>query len=671
MKFFRQLFRRPMKTALGILLLALAGVFLCVSVGQFWAAAQTRRQVEQAYTTVAIPTNRYQRQELMDEFGNVIGVTETQDQPFAVQQYLAALPERAPDCVKGIVQNGLVSGYCPSVSPILPAIAEKTQIGSDIPYDAVILKIKLTEIGALHDNDAIGGGSAASCVRFCGTVMETMALAEGYESPVGRTVYYELYGISKTELDGLSLRIGAEYVLFGYCYTDLDYILRTSLVDLAARFTDATPEDIDWENEILPLTAAEQAELNTDSSKQYAAKYVPKQAAEHAVYLTQAEVEQINACSCIGYADTLVLKGCAGESTVSVFLDGEPTELAAEEYLKEYRLPSIAHSAQGDAWSRVREAVCVNSHALPFLTTDNAAAIGQFAADSAFVTEGRFILEEEYETGAAVCLISESLAVANGLSVGDTITASLYETDYNAPMQAFFQTTNPTASYYAGSFAQEQSFTVVGLYRQTEQWSSADGAFSPNTVIVPSGSVHCETQSASGGVFLTLELYNGTQKLLEDRLLQDGYSGLFTYYDHGYAEILSSLNGYETVSQTVLAVGIVIWLAVSFLFLLLFPLQMGRDGRRMWQLGAGGRSRFAYIFLSGATLMLCGAVLSFFASKQGSQYVFSRLRTLTESTIALSVSAGQLAFLCCLSLGAQLVLLTLAAALMVKRSARE
>lgn len=49
MKFFRQLLRRPMKTTLGILLLTLAGILLCVSVGQFWAAAQTRRQLEELY----------------------------------------------------------------------------------------------------------------------------------------------------------------------------------------------------------------------------------------------------------------------------------------------------------------------------------------------------------------------------------------------------------------------------------------------------------------------------------------------------------------------------------------------------------------------------------------------------------------------------------------------
>ena len=40
----------------GALLLALAGVILALSGGQFWAAVQTRAGVEETYTTVAVVT---------------------------------------------------------------------------------------------------------------------------------------------------------------------------------------------------------------------------------------------------------------------------------------------------------------------------------------------------------------------------------------------------------------------------------------------------------------------------------------------------------------------------------------------------------------------------------------------------------------------------------------
>ena len=56
-----QLTRRPVKAAFGVLLLALAGAILCLSGGQYWAAAQTRAAVEENYTTVAVVTGGMQQ----------------------------------------------------------------------------------------------------------------------------------------------------------------------------------------------------------------------------------------------------------------------------------------------------------------------------------------------------------------------------------------------------------------------------------------------------------------------------------------------------------------------------------------------------------------------------------------------------------------------------------
>ena len=60
-----QLIRRPVKAAFGALLLALAGVILALSGGQFWAAARTRAGVEESYTTVAVVTGRISSDEVL------------------------------------------------------------------------------------------------------------------------------------------------------------------------------------------------------------------------------------------------------------------------------------------------------------------------------------------------------------------------------------------------------------------------------------------------------------------------------------------------------------------------------------------------------------------------------------------------------------------------------
>ena len=71
-----QLTRRPVKAAFGVLLLALAGAILCLSGGQYWAAAQTRATVERTYTTVAVITGLGSSEENGRQYGRGIPAAE-------------------------------------------------------------------------------------------------------------------------------------------------------------------------------------------------------------------------------------------------------------------------------------------------------------------------------------------------------------------------------------------------------------------------------------------------------------------------------------------------------------------------------------------------------------------------------------------------------------------
>lgn len=75
------------------------------------------------------------------------------------------------------------------------------------------------------------------------------------------------------------------------------------------------------------------------------------------------------------------------------------------------------------------ESVRVNSHSVPVLAVNHLEALADFAAGTTMVTQGRSISQAEYDSGAAVCLVSESLARENGLNVGDVLPLSLYEYD--------------------------------------------------------------------------------------------------------------------------------------------------------------------------------------------------------------------------------------------------
>ena len=54
-------------------------------------------------------------------------------------------------------------------------------------------------------------------------------------------------------------------------------------------------------------------------------------------------------------------------------------------------------------------------HSAPVLTVEKLEGLAEFANGNAMVTQGRSFFQQEYDSGAAVCLISESLARENGL----------------------------------------------------------------------------------------------------------------------------------------------------------------------------------------------------------------------------------------------------------------
>lgn len=159
-----------------------------------------------------------------------------------------------------------------------------------------------------------------------------------------------------------------------------------------------------------------------------------------------------------------------------------------------------------------------------------------------------------------------------------------YSIDFSSPT-----CTNPTPWNYSsvGGFATDSvEYEIVGLYRQTQQWSVDSYAYTPNTIFVPSNSVSCVSTQMMGGAFTTLTLVNGAQDAVEELPVDAGYEGLLVYYDQGYSAIQNSLDAYFRISAVVLLAGSAAWLCLLLLFLGLFPLSQWRSVKRMWSLGA-------------------------------------------------------------------------------------
>ena len=108
-----QLTRRPVKAAFGALLLALAGVILALSGGQFWAAVQTRAGVEETYTTVAVVTGG--KRQLVSS-GDI--VYEDIGPTYEANEFLKEAAQKGWSIIRGQATMGLAGGYSPKLTPL-------------------------------------------------------------------------------------------------------------------------------------------------------------------------------------------------------------------------------------------------------------------------------------------------------------------------------------------------------------------------------------------------------------------------------------------------------------------------------------------------------------------------------------------------------------------------
>ena len=327
---------------------------------------------------------------------------------------------------------------------------------------------------------------------------------------------------------------------------------------------------------------------------------------------------------------------------------------------------------EANSEAEAMESIRVSSHSVPVLAVNHLEAMADFAAGTAMVTQGRSFSQKEYSSGAPVCLISESLARENGLNVGDPLPLSLYEFDrdlwYN-----FVGEYNPRPTCYLPDqgFQQETEYTIIGLYRQSNEWVTTPTSFTPNSVFVPEKSVNCPTVYGNLGVWSSLILQNGAIDQVEARLEAENLGGRVTYYDQGYSDIVESLDGYTRVSRTVLLVGLALWAVVLAAYCVLLPMQESKTALRMWTLGAKQKDITKQIWTPSALMAAAGTVIALAVSIPGMSWATDKIQALTGSDLTLKVSTGQTVALCAGALAIALAVIALVSVSTAQRGIRK
>ena len=686
-----QLTRRPVKAAFGVLLLALAGAILCLSGGQYWAAAQTRAAVERTYTTVAVITGLGSSEETANRPDGTSADAESLRQSSALGAaiFFQEPEQQSWDIIRSRPTVGMVSGYSPCLKPAISLYTGHRS--SDAPYEYSIVEIRADAVTEVI-NDWFGESGCASW-QLDGQVLGIYGLNDAFRDPSGQRASVTLCQVYDDPAKLLHPEAGKRYLLLSHSYTDDEWSLRQNVADWV--FMETNVQSDPWSLDILGNLIRYDQRKNQSEHWYHTAG----DAAEEPVEFAPEEL--IYSDPATGIEVTNIDPDAFGQFSFAVDALKDTGEIMVEDPQQpgnwrpetvdytQYNLPSIQELPDGvtaqevidstSSWRMAMESIQTNNHSVPVLAVDSVEGMLEFASGRTQITQGRSISQEEYHDGAAVCLISETLARESGLDVGDTLPLSLYEKEKNL-MPTMVGDSDPTASYYLPQrgFQQETEYTVIGLYRQSSEWSETVASFTPNSVLTPKKSVTCamETggsaiEASPSGLWGTMILKNGTAGQMEARLKENNLAGTVTYYDQGYSEIVESLDGFSRVSRTVLWVGLALWVVVLAAYCVLFPLQEGKTALRMWTLGTVKRDITGSIWLSSAAVAVIGTVIALAVSIPGMSWAIGKLQELTGSELTMSVSPWQTAALCAVVLVLELAAVALCSALAARRGIRK
>ena len=579
----------------------------------------------------------------------------------------------------------MVSGYSPCLKPAISLYTGHSS--SDAPYKYSIVEIRVDAVTEVN-NDWFGESGSANW-QLDGQVLGIYGLNDAFRDPSGQRASVSLHQEYDDPAKLLHPEAGKRYLLLSQSYGDSEWSLRRNVADWVFMETNVqlNPWSLDISGNLIRYDQRKNQSEHWYHTAGDAAEEPVEFAPDELIYsdpTTGVEVMNVDLDSFGLFSFAVDMFKDTGE--IMVEDPQQPGNWRPEtvDYGR-YDLPSIQELPEGvtaqeimdgtASWQTALKALDVTNHSVPVLTVEKVEALVDFAAGNAMVTQGRSFSRSEYDSGAAVCLISESLARENGLNVGDVLPLSLYEDDPGLPpiYARFQESCNPRASVFVPQegFRQETEYTIIGLYRQSSEWVTTPTSFTPNSVFVPEKSVTCQTVYRNYGVWSSLILQNGTAGQMEARLEENGLGGTVTYYDQGYSDIVESLDGYTRVSRTVLCVGLALWAVVLAAYCVLLPMQESKTALRMWTLGAKRRDIAGQIWTPSALMAAAGTVIALAVSIPGMSWATDKIQALTGSDLTLTVSTGQTVALCAGALAIALAVIALVSTLTARRGIRK
>lgn len=243
---------------------------------------------------------------------------------------------------------------------------------------------------------------------------------------------------------------------------------------------------------------------------------------------------------------------------------------------------------KGQAWLNLVEAIDLGLYSFPVLPTNSLDLLPSFQSDEVSIEYGREITDEEFETGANVCIVPTDFLTYHGLSIGDVVSIPLYTANYADSAHTYyfdnaFQTFNVLVSDDGEIFDVfwEAEYEIVGTYNRSNQYGYSPGTteIADDMFIIPMNSVKVSDENNiidyahMLATTTSFEIANGTEEefieLFNENVEESDLLEL-TFYDNGYNEIINTLEQSRLMSCILLAFGVVSALACIVMFVYFF-----------------------------------------------------------------------------------------------------
>ena len=276
-------------------------------------------------------------------------------------------------------------------------------------------------------------------------------------------------------------------------------------------------------------------------------------------------------------------------------------------------------------FEEIQKGTQITNHAFSVTTTNDFEGIAAYHLGGASLKEGRLITEEEYASGAKVCLISDQMASYQQWEIGDKLPMKFFEYSGFVNRDSQTQWDYPVWNRQTEEFFHEAEYEIVGIYTQNEVSGNSD--ISKTTlampwfnIYVPDASVEnqppMEERPVHGGLF-TIHLLNGSIDEFNEHITALGlleekegqFNPKFSFYDQGYSVVQPGLEAMNGTAKLLLALSSLLLLVTCVLLAFFFAQNQKQSVGIFRMLGGSKRKALTAVLICALVLTVIGAVL--------------------------------------------------------------